>query len=128
MVALLAVVCYLPAALIPVLLPFRLIRPLGAPFPLLSLLPLVTGALAVAFAQPLTNLLGYAVALVPLLVTFASLSIALIGIRLIRSSMRAGLPTAGLAIRTLLAAVPFLFVSPFLISVIVMLGTNLRGA
>lgn len=116
MVTLLLLACYLPLGLIPALLPSRVLRPAIPIFPALSLAPLTSAALALLLAQPLTNWLGYAVVLIPLLITLISLTLAVVGVRLTLIARREGGPIARLAISSILAGMPFALAVPFLVS------------
>jgi len=128
MVTVLLLACYLPLGLIPALLPSRVLRPITPIFPFLSIAPLSSAAAALLLAQPLTNWLGYAVALIPLLISLISLTLAVIGVRLTLIAHREGRPIAKQAIPTILAAIPFALTGPFLVSAALSLVVGLSGA
>ena len=128
MITVLILACYLPLALIPAALPFSAIRHLRQSFPVLALVPVASSAIALALAQPLTGALGYAVALVPLVITFASLAIGILGIRFAIEARRAHFPIARLLVLTLLAMAPFLLILPFLVSASVTMLARFAGA
>ena len=128
MVTVLLLVCYLPLGLIPALLPGRLLRPVAPIFPVLSVVPLSSAAVAFLLAQPLTNWLGYAVVLVPVFISFTSLTFGVIGVRLALVAHREGSPISKIAMLTILAGLPFALVMPFLVSAALSLVVSLAGA
>jgi hypothetical protein len=72
-------------------------------------------ALSLALARGLTGLFGYSVALIPIGISFISLAVAVAGTRLWIHAERSGETVRGIAVRTALAAIPFLILAPFLI-------------
>lgn len=108
MVTVLLVFCYVPVGLFAAVMPVSWIRPIDRVFPFLALLPLVSVLMAWAAVAPLTSAFGYAVALVPLLISFASLALGLAGARLAFHAAREGRTWKSLAVLALLAGVPFL--------------------
>ena len=64
--------------------------------------------MAWAAVAPLTSAFGYAVALVPVLISFASLALGLTGARLAFHAAREGRTWKSLAVLALLAGLPFL--------------------
>ena len=127
MVTVLLLACYLPMALVPAVLPFRVLRPLTPTFPLLSIVPLTSAGVALLLAQPLTNWLGYAVALIPLFISLLSLTLAAVGARLTLAAHRGAKPIARLVITTALAAIPFALTVPFLVASAAALVESLAG-
>jgi len=128
MVTVLLLACYLPLGLIPAFLPSRVIRPLTPILPFLSVIPLLSSAVALLLGQPLTNSLGYAVALIPLVISLISLTLAVIGVRLTVIAHREGRPISRLTVPTTLAAIPFALTVPFLVSAALSLVVGLGGA
>ncbi len=108
MVTVLLMFGYVPAGLLAAVMPVSWIRSIGRVFPLLALLPLVSVVMALAAAEPLTSSLGYGVALVPVLISFVSLALAIVGARLALHAAREGRAGRSLALFALLASLPFL--------------------
>jgi hypothetical protein len=106
--------CYLPIGFIPIFLPAGLIRSIEPYFRWLSFVPPAVTILLWVFFSPLTILLGYTISLLPAMISFASLFIALIGLRLIRQARRENKSYKVLAVETLISALPFIVVAPFL--------------
>lgn len=113
--------CFLPLGLIPAVLPVQFIRPLKSLFRWLSVVPLASALILIGFFKPLAALLSYAVALLPLLIGAASLVSAVVGVRLVRQAKRENETITGLVVATVVAAFPFLVVSPFLVYALISL-------
>jgi TRAP-type C4-dicarboxylate transport system permease small subunit len=106
--ALLLIGCYLPMALIPALLPFRILQPFKPIYRWISPIPIASALAVVLLLDPLTRSLSYAVALLPVLISVFSLTTGVIGYRLVRQAEREGASTGELTVETVLAALPFL--------------------
>lgn len=115
MITVLLFACYLPVAALPALVPFARIRRVEPVFPGLAFAPVAMAVLSIALARGLTDLFGYAVVLIPVGISFISLAVAVTGLRLWIHAGRVGDPVRGIALRTALAAIPFLVLAPFLI-------------
>lgn len=115
MITALLLACYLPVAALPALISFNRIRRVEPVYPGLAFAPVAMAVLSIAMARGLTELFGHAVALIPVAISFLSLAIAMAGLRLWIHAGRVGGAVRGIALRTTLAAIPFLALSPFLI-------------
>lgn len=98
--------CWLPAVLVPALVPYRVLEPFRPMFVWLSAFPLALTLLLVVFAAPLAAALSYAIALIPVVILLLSLVLLVLGIRLARESARRDSPTRGLVFATVVAALP----------------------
>ena len=115
MITVLLLACYLPVAAVPLVVPWPWIQKMQGVVVRFAWIPLGLSALALALAGPLTRVLSYGVVLVPLAISFLSLAMATAGARLVIRAARDRLPWQGLALRTLLAALPSLAVLPYLL-------------
>ena len=128
MITILILASYLLLAIIPAVLPFSALLALRRSFPGLAFLPLGATVVALVLAQPLTNALGYAVAVVPLAISFVSLATGVVGMRFAIHAHRDGSVITKLVVLTTLAFVPFLLLAGSLVSAILATLARLTGS
>jgi hypothetical protein len=127
MTAIILLGCYLPVAMVPALLPFRLILPFRKIYVWLGVVPAVLSIIAIALANPLIRWMGYSVVFVPIVLSLLSLAGGIIGARLLRYEIGEGVPLRGTLFATLLASAPFLLTFPFIGAEIILIFRQLLG-